>query len=155
MVTKFVRKDFREHAKGSHREVTTVQPPMTPFPKARWKRVQIFSLLAIICILFILDGLQHRREALREEISRSDGVVVDKYQEILEDGKRYTVELELPLEDDEAANVAAVCSEALWNTLEIGAHVEVKYFTKFRDGQLVIRSITPVEAASDREDASE
>lgn len=146
MAIKYVRKDFREHAKGAHRDLPPVQRPMLPFPKTRWKRVQIFSLLILICLLFILDGLQRRREALQNEVTVTEGIVVGKSEADgdTDDGV-YTVDLELPLEGEESASVEAVCGEELWRLLEPDTPVQVRYYTMLRDGQLVIQSITPID----------
>jgi hypothetical protein len=149
MVTKYVRKDFRDSALGVQRNIPPVQRPLLRFPNPSWTRVQVLCLLALICALLILDGLQKRQEGLREEVSVSNGVVVAKYVDEQEGEQDvFRVELEMPLDGEVPVSVSAVCDEELWKTLHAGTSVQVHYYTVPRNGNLVIRTIesAPVDA---------
>jgi hypothetical protein len=153
MVTKYVRKDFRDSALGVQRDLPPVQRPLLRFPSPSWTRVQVLCLLALICALIMLDGLQKRQAAMRDEVSVSDGVVVAKYvDEVDGEGDVYRVDLEMPLDGETPVSVSAVCDEELWKTLDAGASVQVRYYTVPRNGNLVIRSIesAPAEPSTDQ-----
>jgi hypothetical protein len=151
MAIKFVREDFRDRAKGVRREMPPVRSPVLTLPKIRWTRFQVFSLLAIICALLILDGLQKKRHSEREQTAVVDSLVADKWTESLVDGgeARYFVELTMPYEDVESATVVAECQADVWNSLREGAPVSVSFYTEPREGILVIQSIAPIPVVED------
>lgn len=145
MAIKYVREDFRDRAKGVHRDLPVLQPSLAS-PRTRWSRIHVLSLLAVICALFILDGLEQKRRADREAVSVVEGLVADKWVDAFEDGgdARYSVELTMPYDGREDVTVIAECEEDVWNALIAGAPVSVSFYTKPRDGVLVICTITPI-----------
>lgn len=151
MAIKYVREDFRNRAKGVHREPEPVQLPTLAFPRTRWTRIQVLSLLAVICALLILDGLQEKRQSEREHVSVEEGFVSDKWIESMEYAgpPRHFVEIAMPYGGDDAATVVAECEEAVWNSLDEGVSVSVSFYTEPRDGMLVIRSIAPLPPAGE------
>lgn len=155
MPIKYVRDNYRDHARGVMRNLTPLyRPPQRNWPRRGGLR-QITVLLAIISMLFIVEAVLKQRRGVSENPLTASATVTGKQGPMSDDvGTHYLVDLAVALEGEGTVDVTTECTREVWESLSKGDAVTIDYRETDVPNVILIQGITrlpPDQAPQDPE----